>query len=119
MSEVKAKDGHLTDVQVKLRAQLRMLGEKINNDVYEQRKHLFGRVSTIVEATLADSEQRKAVKDLLSQAVYGDSYWNGISYQLNQLAEANGFNLYEDTVGLNQPIQSAELAEPANEYEKV
>lgn len=109
----------ITEEQAKLRAQLRLLGEKVNEDVYGQRKHLFGRVSTIVEATLADPEQRKAVKDLLSQAVYSDSYWNGISYQLSRLAEANGFKLYKETPDPDQVVGSNELAEPMNEYEKV
>ena len=102
--------------QEKLREQIRLLSQKVNDDVYQQRQHTFGRIATIIEATVADPEQRKSVKDLVSNAIYSDSYWNGISFQFGQFAEAQGFKLWNDD---NQIGCVATTAEPMNQYEKV
>lgn len=85
-----------TSDKEKFRKQIQLLAEKINNDVYEQRKHLIGKVLTIVDATAQDPEQRKAIKDMVNDAFYGPSYWNNIRGWVDGFAKANGIEkLYE------------------------
>jgi len=46
-------------------------------------KHLLGRILTIVDASIADKQQNKALKDLIKQEVrnllfqYQDFFWEG------------------------------------------
>lgn len=105
----------LNPEQVKLKSQLRLLSERVNNEIYEQRKHLVGSVLTIVEAVISDPEQRKATKDLINNAVYGPSYWNNIRYQFERLAKASGFELFDDVATLSGT--AASMPDSVNEYE--
>lgn len=40
----------------------------------ENKSHFLGQVLTIIDAGIADKEQRKAMKNLVSSAFYSDSY---------------------------------------------
>lgn len=75
----------------------------INDDVYNQRKHLIGKILTIVDASFGDPEQRKAVKDMVNDAFYGPSYWNKISDILKGFAKANGIEKLYDHETLATP----------------
>jgi hypothetical protein len=39
--------------------------------MYDDKKYLIGRVLTIVEASITDAEQRKALKDIIQEAFWG------------------------------------------------
>lgn len=103
----------LTQKQEILRGQLRKLSQNINDEIYAQRKYMFGKIQTIIEASTPDLEQRKSIKDLISDAIFGPSYWNNISFQLEQLSEANGFKLWEQSIGITQAV------ELVNQYEDI
>jgi len=111
----------ITEEQVKLRKQLRLLSVELSEDAYQQKQFMFGRVATIVEAITTDPEQRKATKDLLSNAIYNS---NGLgddtvaSYQLKQLALAQGFELWDKLPEGNQTAANAAF-DPVNKYEKI
>ena len=91
MSQVKSGDD-------KLEKQIGLLSEKTNDIIYNQRKYLLGRVLTIVDAVTSDSEQRKAIKDVVQDLFYQGSYWNDISYQFNQFRKANGLKVVGDAL---------------------
>jgi hypothetical protein len=105
----------LTFEQKVLREQLRLLSQNVNNEIYEQRKYIFGKVSTIIEAAIPDREQRKSLKDLISDAVFTPSYWNNLSFQFEQIASANKFKLW------NEPpvVCTNETVVPENAYNEV
>lgn len=98
--------------QEQLRNQLQKLSHAVNSHVQDYRHGTFGRVATIIEASVSDPEQRKSLKDLVSEAVYGPSYWNGIRGEFDLISEANGFKLYDDLPG--QLVE----AKPENPYSK-
>lgn len=75
---------------ISLEKQIDKLGETINNEVFEQRKYLIGRVLTVVDSVISDPEQRKATKDILNDIMYANSYWYRIAQVLNDFREANG-----------------------------
>jgi hypothetical protein len=74
----------------------RKLADNINQEIYEQRKGLLGRVLTIVDTAIADPEQRKATKNLVNDVFYRESYWEGPRYQFEMFAEAGGFKLHSE-----------------------
>jgi hypothetical protein len=88
------------------------LADHINQQIYDQRKSLLGRVLTIVESALPDPEQRKATKDLVHTVFYSESYWEGPRIQFEMFAEANGFKIFQ---GGDLPPS----AQPANPYNEV
>lgn len=87
----------------KFKKQVQLLAEKINNDIYEQRKHYIGKILTIVDASSQDPEQRKAIKDMVNDAFYGPSYWNHISDWILGFAKANGVEKLYDNEALSAP----------------
>ena len=93
-----------TKEQEKLREQIRLLSSRVNESMHQQRQRIFGKVATIIEATISDAEQRKSLKDLVSDAIYTPNYWNDSSFQFSKFAEAQGFVLWN------------ELLEPENVY---
>ena len=92
-----------TSDKEKFKKQVQLLSEKINNDVYEQRKYLIGKILTIVDATAQDPEQRKAIKDMVNDAFYGPSYWNNIRELISGFAKANGIEKLYDFETLRAP----------------
>ena len=87
----------------KLRKQIQLLSEKTNKEIYEQRRHLIGKVLTIVDASTNDPDQRKAVKDMVNDAFYGPSYWNNISVWFEAFARANSLSRLYDNETLLSP----------------
>ena len=96
--------------EVKLEKQLQLLAEKINMDIYDQRKYLLGRILTIVEAVTNDPEQRKAIKDVVQDLFHQGSYWNNIRWHFNELRKANGIEKLED-YGPIEPTQELNIYE--------
>lgn len=98
-----------------LQKQVQLLAENVNTSIYNQRKYLLGRVLTIVDAVADDSEQRKAIKDLVHDLFHQGSYWNDIKWHFNQFGDANGYKkiLGDDTV------LELEGSEPKNIYKDI
>lgn len=92
-----------TSDKEKFKKQVQVLAEKINEDVCNQRKHLIGKILTIVDASFSDPEQRKAVKDMVNDAFYGPSYWNQISAWIQSFARSNGIEKLYDHETLASP----------------
>lgn len=62
----------LVQVMSKLKlSPLFKLRDFIFNEFYVRRKYTLGRVLTIIDASIADPQQRKGIKDLIEQ-----SYWD-------------------------------------------
>ena len=76
--------------------QVRLLAEKVNNDIYSQRKDLIGKILTIVDATTADTVQRKALKDMVTDAFYSGSYWNNSAVFFEAYMRANNLGPLHD-----------------------
>jgi len=86
---------NVTKEQATLRDQLQKLSTILHNELHDSKSRLFGELATIIEATISDKAQSKAVKDLVSNLVYGNTNMQRVfEYQLKQLSEANGFELY-------------------------
>jgi hypothetical protein len=75
-----------------------LLSERVNMDIYEQRKHLLGKVLTVIDASISDPEQRKAAKDLINNAWYEGSYWNFINNQFKGFLGSFGISSQPDAV---------------------
>ena len=105
----------ITEEQALLREKLRKLASRIDEELYNRRKHLLGKVLTVVDSAIPDPEQRKATKDLMTEVFYSASNsvsGDHISWELRQLAESEGFELYDGTA-------QNELIQPANQYEEI
>lgn len=76
------------------------LGVFINND----QRHKLGRVLTVIDASVSDPEQRKAVKDLINS-----EWWGGN----NRLLEGRMSNPHTDLRGICRAL-GFELYEPNN-----
>lgn len=102
----------------KLRKQLQLLVRRLNERENERRDNLVGKVLTITDAAIAGSEQRKAVKDLVQQAFWGNSSpgeKSPVEYTLQEFARAYGIEeIFERTPASKQ----FDVPEP-NEYADV
>ena len=65
MSNLSEKDKSQND--------LKKLRDLINKNWWEDRKNFLGKVLTIIDACIADKEQRKSIKDLIQNEYYGNS----------------------------------------------
>jgi hypothetical protein len=68
-----SKEIEMIATQDGLQSDLWELKGYFGNELSEKEKNLIGKVLTIVDASFTDQEQRKAVKDLVKNAFYGDS----------------------------------------------
>lgn len=102
----------LTSHQAELRKQMQKLSTVLCTGLSDTKSRFFGEVATIIEASIPEPARAKAVKDLVSNAIYGGTFRNMdniIDFQLKQLCEANGFELY------NAPEEGTMLV-TSNEY---
>lgn len=106
-----------TKEQEKLREQIRLLSQKLGDNAYDVRKTIFGKVATVIDAAFSDPEQRKSVKDLVSDSIFGTNIWDNNSYLFEQFAEAQGFKLWNDALPQNETVASA--YSPINIFDKV
>jgi hypothetical protein len=101
----------------KLKEKLQKLNGAIGDSIYQDRRRMVGRVLTVTDASITDPEQRKAVKDLVENAIYGENSLNPggslgleIHNAIARLAASEGFELY-NAEAVN------EVVEPTNEYD--
>ena len=65
-----------------------ILKDKISMTQYDTNKYYIGRILTIIDAAIADKEQRKGIKDLIHQAYCTEVYYNEQIWEmLNQFIE--------------------------------
>ena len=56
-------------------AKFEMDFEFVFNNLRSHRKHIEGKVLTIIDASISDHEQRKAMKDLVRKAIWEEDGW--------------------------------------------
>lgn len=98
------------------------IGRYINNDQH----HKLGRVLTIIDASISDLEQRKAVKDLVRNGWWdtGRNYDNcrmdSPHTDLRGLCNALGFELYPEAAGSAPMISDSDYSGWAtSRYQKI
>ena len=83
-------------------------------------KNRLGKGLTIIDSSISDETQRKAVKDLIHDAWYGANshFIDGHPHypQLRHVTEALGFTLYDGSQLLSQPESTAREHNP---YKKI
>ena len=99
-----------------LRKALQVLNEDTGSAQNEKSRHLLGKVLTIIDASMPDPEQRKAVKDLIN-----NEWWGGdrlstfdVHADIRNICKTFGFELYSDTAS---PI--AVPSDTYNRFEKI
>lgn len=97
------------------------LGQYINTD----QRYKLGRVLTIIDASIADAEQRKAIKDLVQ-----NEWWSNTSPQIGEnpmlsphtdlraICEVFGFELYESNAG-SLPTAGSDMDFSVDRYTKI
>lgn len=111
-------------------AQLRRVLQKFNEDlgvyINDDQRYKLGRVLTIIDASIGDAEQRKAIKDLVN-----NEWWTRSSMServpmvsphtdLRSLSIALGFELYEPVSGQLPEANEGDYAEFAvKRYKKI
>ena len=87
-----------------LRKVLQRFNEDLGQYINGEERYKLGRVLTIIDASIADPEQRKAIKDLIN-----NEWWSGNGIRpstsdmanphsdLRAICELFGFELYEST----------------------
>lgn len=100
----------------KVRKILRTFQEDVYDYNHKHDKKRLGKILTIIDGSIADQTQRKAIKDMINDAWYGDRWVEGHNHypRLDQATEAIGFSLYDK---MAQP--SIEPAEVQNKYKEV
>lgn len=132
MNEEPARDGS-DDSRVvvnKRRGEVRAILKTFNEDlgvyINDGLSNRLGRVLTIIDASIADPEQRKALKDLIRDGWWGPT--NGESRSLmgnphtdiRGIAMALGFELYVDAPGSLQAAPfEFDVSHAQHRYEKV
>ena len=93
----------MSNVDSKLEKQLDLLADRVNQNIYDQRKYMLGRILTIIEAVTNDPEQRKAIKDVIQDLYHQGSYWTPIKWYFDELKRANGMKPQKDVEPLSVP----------------
>lgn len=107
MSELKTGAGF---TESNLRTLLQKFNEDLGTYINAEERFKLGRVLTIVDASIADPEQRKAIKDLIN-----NEWWNGNARateaqmanphsDLRAICEVLGFELYPPESTANLPL---------------
>lgn len=80
-----------------LKLNLRKLNDRTSTNIHNYKNYTVGRVLTVVDAAISDVEQRKAVKDLVTQAIWeGEYHTTGIFEDITSLCQAEGYgDLYD------------------------
>lgn len=103
----------------KLRKQFELLVQKLNGADYDRRTYLLGRVLTVTDAAIPDPAQRKAVKNLVEEAFWGDSapgQTSWVEYPIVDLAKAYNIpELWSDSSRHTQPLAD----EPKNDFAEI
>lgn len=98
-----------------LRKVLQRFNEDLGQYINAEERFKLGRVLTIIDASISDPEQRKAIKDLVN-----NEWWGTSSFRPSETAMTNphtdlraiclvfGFELYEQSA-LTSPDSNSEL----------
>lgn len=105
------------------RAGLQNFNEELGVYINENDRYKLGKVLTIVDATISNPEQCKAIKDLINSAWWGND--NRISggamsnphTDLRAVAKALGFELYEKSDAMPAVHNMEDFA--VSRYEKI
>lgn len=95
-----------SEVQVKdLRAVLKKFNEDLGQYINAEERYKLGRILTVVDASISDPEQRKAIKDLINSQWWDRSYrateteMGNPHSDLRGICLALGFDLYPNIEG--------------------
>jgi hypothetical protein len=108
-----------------LRKVLQRFNEDLGVYINDDQRFKLGRVLTIIDASISDPEQRKAIKDLINNEWWGPNTqlsrgpMSSPHTDLRGLCQALGFELYEDKPGIPENAGPDENAYAAKRYEKV
>jgi hypothetical protein len=108
----------LTSNQERLRKQLKQLVLELNVHIEDRKSQLLGQILTITDSSTADPTQRKAVKDLVTNAFYSGRYpgeKGGIEWEVERLGHSLGIegDLFQ------QPSDEELPPEPNNPYDNI
>ncbi len=106
----------MTSETTRLQKQLQELCRRVNMSLGDEKNTLLGKVKTIVDGAIADPQQRKAMKDLVDTAFWGDTYpgmKGSVYYEIEQFAKSHGIEV------LFPQDQDAYPQEAENAYSKV
>lgn len=113
-------------VEVKpLRKVLQRFNEDLGKYINDDRRFKLGRVLTIIDASISDTEQRKAIKDLVQNEWWSnsvrptDSPMSDPHEDIRGLTLALGFELYEPSNDLPEVAKSAYAEWATDRYKKV
>lgn len=112
-------------VEVKpLQKTLQRFNEDLGQFINADQRYKLGRVLTIIDAAIADNEQRKAIKDLIQNEWWtssirpAESPMENPHTDLRGICIALGFELYEHNT-LSQPQERSSEDFAASRYKKV
>ena len=94
------KSEDITEEQYTLRKLLQQFNEDLGQYINSEERFKLGRVLTIVDASIADPEQRKAIKDLVNNEWWNnDVRYTGTSMtnphsDMRAICKVLGFELY-------------------------
>lgn len=117
-----SKDIDIVEV-VTLRKLLQRYNEDLGTYINSDQRWLLGRVLTIVDASIADGEQRKAIKDLINGVWWNpgvrpsESDMNNPHTDLRAICTVLGFELYPSIE--NQPPSNNNEEWVAKRYKKI
>lgn len=106
----------------KLQPMLQAFNSDLGMYINEDQKHKLGRVLTVIDAAIADPEQRKAIKDLINNFWWSDN--NRLNSNrmasphtdLRAMCKVLGFELYEPSDEPPAPNSSDYREESATKH---
>lgn len=107
MHDTLDKASQVTLTAERLRESLQKLENIHNTRKYEDQQHTIGRILTVTDGMIADPEQRKAVKDLVRNAFYGNyapAFDRNNSLEAQLFKHMTGENLWDDPPLLNASV---------------
>lgn len=57
----------------------------LSGQIYDFRQNMMGKILTIIDASISDREQRKAIKDLISTRIYEDDTLSWLNYRIGNI----------------------------------
>lgn len=110
MSKEESVNVEVSDLRPMLQKFSNLLSQYIN----EEQRWRLGKVLTVIDASIADQEQRKAIKDIIQGFWWNNNHdgtpdsleMNSPNLDLTAICEALGFDLHpsEATTGFAQPM---------------
>jgi hypothetical protein len=116
-----SKEGSEKSVHIDVNLAKKVL-KQYQNDIFDYNRKLenkrLGKVLTIIDGSIADATQRKAVKDLVNDMWYSDRFVDGHSHypRMDQATEAIGFELWDDR---DIPMGTYNPSDDYNKYKNI